>query len=343
VARTIPAPTPGLLALLLGVAGVLPVAGRAWGPEGGGRSFLLGFGVAAALALLARLRMTLPAIPGPFAGPLWLLAGTVGAALLGRHAVESFAISAAELPLSARVLGDLDLGDAGLLALLVLLSLVPATLGLLRRPRPGLGLLAALVLLPLLVLLGASSSAPGRILSNDGDLRAALAAAGVASTLSWSLVLAGPEALPLDALRPLWHGWLPRLLGPLALLGLPLWLLAVHGSGPLLAADEVVLDLPADRSFPPWGDRVGAGIEFLISVAAALSVLLLCARVAARRIAPLRGAILPPLAAAAGLLAALVPLPQLLVATAVSGWMAVLCGGEVRPPLPAAAALGEPP
>lgn len=324
-----PAATPALLAAGLGLAGSLPLLPRALDAADGAGAYLLVWPLVAVLAVLASQRWRLPSVPGPVPGLAWLLAGTAGAAVLGRRAVDCLLLAAAELPISSGVLPGIDLGDT-LLAAAALLMVAPFALrGVLRRPRPGLALVAVAALVVLCTPLVAGA---GRARLPGADPAGALALLPVACTLAWCGALLGPCAL---ALRPE-RRWLHRVAPPLVLgvtaACLPALLWTVGGGRGLLATDGVAVARAGARAFGHYGARVGAGLEASALLLALLIVLVLATRVAARSLPRLGGWVLPLAALAAAVLQARMSFDQLVLLAALAGWGAVLLGGPNEDP-----------
>ncbi|MCO4771451.1 MAG: hypothetical protein KDA24_15570 [Deltaproteobacteria bacterium] len=332
--HALPALTPSVLALLLSCSVVIGLSGRTFEASGGAGPWWGVWLLAAGAALVASFRSALPAIPGKAVGAIWLLAGALGGAILGRHALLSLMGAWGDLAVDAAALPGLAAGDLLLVAALLLPSFPIALASRLRSPRPALLLLSLVGLVPLLILLGPVLADGVPTPATPPDPSAALSALTVPAALLWITVLPGPASLPLSARRPLLHHWLPRLLTAAVLVGLPAVLL--HASGRALReAGALPLGEPGRRLFGRWGFEVGAGMECLVAVVAALVVLVLCARIAARSLPRLRSGVFPAMALAAGLCAAWLPPSLLLAGAALTGWIAVLWGVEpdgVTPP-----------
>ncbi len=337
--RALPAITPSVLAMLLSSGVFLTLAARSRSVAGTSEAWLGAWGIAAVVALLSSFRHALPALPGKVGGFTWLLAAATGAALVGRHAVDSLLGAWTDFPADESTLPGLDFGDSVLLVALVVPTLVTGLASKLRAPRPSLllpGLFGLGVLLVLLV----------PFLTPFGPaLRGEVPSPGVGSTSSflvaaallWVTTLPGPAALPLSSRRPLAHHWTPRLLGAATLVAIPALLLTLGGASGVKRAAQVQLTSPGARLFGRYGAEVGAGMECAVSLLAAYVLIVLCARVAARSLPGLRSGIFVVVAIAASLIAAWMPIQMLVVVTGVSGWLAVFWGtepeGAAPPPL----------
>ena len=334
--RVLPALTPSVLTLLLTSAVVLSLAGRTYETAGGAAAWWGAWVVAAGIALLGSFRSALPAVPVRGVGVLWLLAGALGGALLGRHALLALMAAWVDFPADHPGLPGLGQGDLALLVALLLPTVSVALASRLRSPRPALLVPALLRLAPVLVLLvpavASGFSAPKAPPEPAAGMPALLVMAG----LLWATVLPGSGTLPLSTRRPVMHHWMPRLLTVGVLVGLPTLLLAYSGED-LRRTGGVPLAQPGRRLFGYWGGEVGAGMECAVLLVAAGVLLVLCARIAARSLPRLRSGIFPALALAAGLCAAWLPPTALLAGAALTGWLAVLWGiepdGIAPPPL----------
>ena len=326
--RALPAVTPSVLALLLSAGVFLATAGRTLVAAGSAPGWWAAWIAAAVIALLASFRHALPAGPGPVGGGLWLVAGVCGAALLGRHAVDSLIVAWADFPADESTLPFLDLGDTLLLVALVVPAIVQGMASRLRAQRPALLLPTLFGLIPLLVVMVPFLS-PSRLGNAPpsptwGGLDPLL----VPLALLWATTLVGPAALPLSSRRAIAHHWAPRLLSSAALAGIPALLLALGGIAGVQRAGGVPLALPGRKLFGTWGFETGAGLEVAVALGAAWALIVLCARVAARSLPRLRSGIFFVLALAAALTAAWTPLPVLLAVSGGVGWLAVLWGTE---------------
>lgn len=319
--HALPAVTPGVLALLLGAIAALAGAGPSVDDVGSAGAWIGLWVAGAVLALLGSLRPLLPPVAGPLPGLAWLAAGSLGGALLGRHAVRSFLAAYEDFAADHLVLPGLDQADG----LLLLALLIPAgVIGLasrLRSPQPALLLPALLGLAPVVVLaVGAGGRSPRVVEPAAPELAALL----VPAALVWAVALPGPAALPLSGRRWLAHKVAPRVLGAAAVLAVPLLLLA--------ARSDLEAGVPTQnagvRVFGAWGGETAAGIECFGTLVALHVLLVLCARTAARSLPWLRSGVFPLLAAAAALLAAWTPIALLVPATAAAGWLAVALGAE---------------
>ncbi len=329
------AATPALLAACTGASAVLAVVARTQG-DAGAPAWRAAWCITGVVAGMAFLRGRLPSLWGrndgfSKAALWWLFAGVSGAALVGRHALDALLRTAVEVGFSAPLLGRWDLGDLSLLALTLLVAAPVALGGLLRRPRPELLTPALLGLVPLVVVIAAAQLRPVRD-GLDFAVAGAFPLVGTMLALAWAPALAGPAALPLQANRRITHHLLPPLVAVATLVALPLWLERSQGGSGLFGPDGVVLDLPAAGHFGLFGDRVGAGLECLASLMAMVIILLLCCRIAARRMPSLRSWVIPVFGGFAVALSAGLSHADLLVLAGVFGWGAVLLGAE--PALP---------
>jgi hypothetical protein len=278
---------------------------------------------AAGLAVVAVLRRLAPVVRGPAPGLSWWLAGVLGAAVLGRHVLDSLAISAAELPMDASVPGPFDLGDLTLWGLMLLATLATAGPRSGDHPgmRMGLGLIvmlapAAVLLLGSLSRVGFGSGLPEL---SWNQVPALHAAAGV-----WVLAMVICDEERASGRLGL-ASWLPPLLGCALLVALSWWLLSVHGGRGLERIDGAFFLRPGAMLFGPYGGRIGAGIESLATLAGIAALLCFSARSAL--IGRLLGSwerVVAVTSSAA--IAALVPLPSLIQLAALAGWLAVIMG-----------------
>lgn len=337
--RALPLLTPSVLALLLSAGIFLTLAGRTLSATGSTAGWWAAWISAAVVAFLASFRHALPAVPGRAGGGIWLIAGVLGAALLGRHAVDSLIAAWADFPADESTLPGLDLGDSVLLVALVLPAVAHGMASRLRAPRPALLLPGLIGLIPLLVVL-VPFLVPGGLGFRESSPRPEWAGATswlLPAALLWATTLPGPAALPLSSRRPFAHHWAPRLLGAGALAALPWVLLLIVGGANVRRAATVQLTAPGRRLWGAWGHETGAGLECAVALFAAYVLIVLCARVAARSLDRLRSGVFVLLAAAAGLVAAWTPLSILITATGIVGWLAVLWGtepeGAAPPPL----------
>ena len=337
---SMPLVSPSLIAGLLGVGAVLPVATRSLRAAESSGSWMLVWAMALGLALVATMRRRWPSWEHPSAGLAWQIAGALGAGVLLRHGADTLTVAAAEAPWSAGPVIGLDLGAWTLLAALLLLCLPAGFLHVLRAVRPGL-LVPSAVGIGLVVapLVGGGLHGVGLQPVQDSSLPATLA---IACTLAWTAALVGPAALPLRARRSLPDRAAPRLVLAIAHLGLPLALLAGARLPQRLAAEMVALGPAGRQAWGRLGYRVAAGMETLVCLLAALLVVVLAARVSARRMPGLRSAVVPAMAVAAGLVAGWLAQSTLLTAALVAGWFAVLVGPEAAPWVPAGRERIEP-
>lgn len=326
---SVPPLAPAMIAAALAVGSMLPVGSRSLRAAGDGETWQLAWAVALGLALVASMRRRWPAWSHPAAGGAWQLAGVLGAALLLRHAADTLALAAAEAPWSLGPFLGLDLAAWTVLGAILLLG-VPV--GSLRTVRPGL-------LVPSMIAVALALTPPalagldaGRPVTGDGSL---LDAVLVAGALAWTAALVGPSSLPLRAARSVPDRAAPRVLLALLYLGLPAALLASARVPRLLLEGPSMLGAAGAEAWGGWGVRIASGMDAGASLLAALAILLLSARVSARRQLRLRPIAAPLMAAAAGLLAGLLPMPTLLVFAALSGWAALAVGVEVAPWVPA--------
>ena len=197
--RVLPALTPAVLALLLTSAVVFALAGRTYEIAGGTAAWWGAWIIAAGIALLGSFRSALPAVPVRGVGVIWLMAGALGGALLGRHALLALMAAWADFPADHPGLPGLGQGDLALLAALLLPMLPVALASRLRSPRPALLVPALLGLAPVLVLLVpavmSGFSLPKTSPEPAGGVPALLVAAG----LLWATVLPGSGTLPPSA------------------------------------------------------------------------------------------------------------------------------------------------
>lgn len=330
---TMPLVSPSLIAGLLGVGAVLPLAARSLRTAGNDGAWMTAWAGALGLALLATMRRRWPSWEHPAAGTAWQLAGILGAAVLLRHGADTLLIAVAEAPWSLGPLLGLDLGAWTLLTALLLLCLPAGFLHVLRVVRPGL-LAPSLVGLAgvVIVLVWGGGGGPVPRPSLDGDPLGALV---IAATLAWTAALVGPAALPLRAVRSLPDRAAPRIVLALAHLALPIALLASAGGARRLLGGSAALSPAGRQAWGRYGGEIGAGVETVVCLLAALLVVVLAARVSARRMPGLRSAVVPIMAAAAGLMAGWLPQGTLLIAALVAGWSAVLLGPEAAPWVPA--------
>jgi hypothetical protein len=325
----VPRAAPTLIALVVGLGASLPLLGRSLDPAGRSDAWLLAWLATALLTGASAWRDRLPGVPGAWPGFAWLVAAVPAAALLGRHGIDSLSVAAAELPLSSGLPLGLDLGDALLLLALLVLTTPQALRAAIRGPRPGLALPALVAVGLLAALLGAAGWKTSHQLPSTSTSDA-LALLPACAALAWTGALLGPAALALDPRQRLLHRALPTAALVAIVAALPA-LLALQYGAALQRADGVLLSAVGRRAFGPYGDRVGAGFETLICLAGLLVLLTLIARIAARRLAGLRGWILPALAVATTLAAATLSTGQLVVAAAVTGWFALLLGRGADP------------
>ncbi|MEE2827585.1 MAG: hypothetical protein VX498_00235, partial [Myxococcota bacterium] len=178
-------------ACLLGSGLFLASASISRQAAGNHGAWLGAWAAVSAVVLLAVLRQRLPSLPilGSWcAPPLWLAAGLLGAALLGKQAVEGLSLAAADLALSSSRLPGLDLAECLLLGSLLVLLLPSLLLGRLSVGLLPLRLLSLLGLALLLVgavsaaLRGSFASVPNPSLP-EMDRRMILSLAA----LSWSV------------------------------------------------------------------------------------------------------------------------------------------------------------
>lgn len=326
-AVALPALLPTVLAAALAGASVVAIGARSLDAAGGGVTWMQAWALALGLSLLATMRRRWPALRTPGTGSLWAVAGVFGCALLVRHAMDCIVLAAQEAPWSAGDVLGFDLGE-GTIGLALLVLCVPATLlGGLRRPRPLL-LLPALIGLALVAappLVALVQGGPGAVKGGGALLPPTL----LAATLAWTAALVGPAALPLRAGRTFLDRALPRFALGAVLIGLP-WA-ALAAPRRVFGGEEILLAGAGVEAFGRWGSRIGAGCEGLFSLLAAVIVLVLAGRVAARALPWLRSGALIGLAAASALASAWLALPSLIVLTAVTGWLAVALGPEEAP------------
>jgi len=293
--------------------------------------WMLASWLTAGLALLAVLRRAIPRGPAELSGPLCWIAGLLGAAIFGRHALESLSIAAAELPISMSVLGPFDLGDLILWCLMLLA--VEAGGGRRSNRSPGirLGIALLVLLLPTLALLVLQVDSarmsfaqldPWRACGDCGDRLPGLA--GISLALAWTLAL-------VDCAKERAAGrlgiatWLPPIFGCLLLIVLPWWLMSGHAGSALYRVEGSFFARPAGYVFGLYGVRVGAGMETLVSLGGILGLLVFSARwpLMTKLLGAWERFVAVSLSALA---AALLPLTSLLTLAALVGWLAVVVG-----------------
>jgi hypothetical protein len=255
--------------------------------------------------------------------PVWWIAGVLAAAVLGRHALDSLSIAAAELPMTTQLIGPVDLGDLLLWALMLVAIQASAVSRSDRRPGPGLGIALVVMLVPAVVLI-LMNFEPSRMrvsllepMWTDVPWRSAAA-------LSWVLAVVTCEKERAAARLGL-ATWFPPLVGCVLLIALPWWLLASHGAAGLSRVDGAFFLHSGGRVFGYYGGRVGAGIETLVTLAGVVGLLVFSARwsVASRLLGAWERLVAISLSALA---AALLPLPNLFILAALIGWIAVIMG-----------------
>ncbi len=332
-AVALPALLPTVLAVVVAAASVVAIGARSLEAAGGGQTWLQAWAVALGLSLLATMRRRWPAFRTPASGSAWALAGVAGCALLVRHAMDCIVLAAQEAPWSTGDWMGFDLGEGTIALALAILSIPAVVLGGLRRPRPLLLFpsLVALVLLLSPLVLALLDTASGAV-ATGGSLVPPVLLAGC---LAWTAALVGPAALPLRAHRTFLDRALPRFALAGVLVGLPWAVLATAAPGRVIGGGEILLAEAGARAFGRYGDRIGAGCEGLFSLLAAVIVLVLAGRVAARALPWLRSGALIGLVALAAVASAWLPLPTLIFATGIIGWVAVLLGPEEAPWVPA--------
>jgi hypothetical protein len=312
-----------VLATTLALAVVLSSGERTLAAAAAPSAWMGAWCAAAGLAVLAVLRRLAPVVPGAAPGLSWWLAGVLGAAVLGRHVLDTLAIAAAELPMDAAVPGPFDLGDLSLWALMLLVTLAVAGPRSGSHPgmRMGLGLIvmlapAAVLLLDSLSRVRLDSGLPDLAWNQEPALAAA---AGV-----WVLAMVICDEERASGRLGL-ASWLPPLLGCALLVALPWWLLSVHGGGGLERIEGAFFLRPGAMLFGSYGGRIGAGIESLATLAAIAALLCFSARSAL--MGRLFGSWERGVAVtSSAVLAALVPLPSLIQVAALGGWLAVIMG-----------------
>jgi len=319
---------PVCLGLLLGAGALLAVGGRSLTAAGHSSPWLFAWLLAGLVVFSVGLRRSALPVPSVLRGSLWLAAGVAGAALLGRHFIEGLTRSAAEVPWSIAVLASVDLADLAFLLVFV------TSLALLALDEPwqvgsrGLDVVVSLVGLALLTLVALSlqASRPRSVAVDDAGLSLPLLV--VALSLAWIGAMVGPD--------PREPGPVPfairRISGLLASSAVMVagsrWLLLVHGDSRLLRADGLFLARPGTEVFGFWGDRMGAGLEGIVCLLAAVVVVVHTSRLAARSLPRLTGAVLPLAGLCAAVMAAVVPLVILVPVAGVSGWLALVVGVE---------------
>jgi hypothetical protein len=312
-----------VLATALSFAVVLSVSQRTVAMAGHGSVWMAACWLGAALALLAILRRTLPIAPVMVSAPLWWIAGVLAAAVLGRHALDSLSIAAAELPITSQVVGSVDLGDLLLWALMLVAIQASAGSRSARRPGPRLGIALVVMLLPAVVLL-AMNFETSRMRVSLLEPMWTGAPWRSAAALSWVLAVVTCEKERAAGRLGL-ATWLPPLVGCALLVALPWWLLASHGGAGLSRVDGAFFLHSGGRVFGYYGGRVGAGIETLVTLAGIVGLLVFSARwpLVARLFGAWERLVAISLSALA---AALVPLPDLFMLAALIGWIAVIMG-----------------
>jgi len=312
-----------VLATVLSFAVVLSVGERTVEMAGHGSVWIAACWLGAGLALLATLRRALPTAPVVVSAPLWWIAGVLAAAVLGRHALDSLSVAAAEVPMTTQLVGSVDLGDLILWSLMLLATQVSAASRSDRRPGPRLGIALVVMLLPALVLVAMNLQ--------TSRMRVALLEPMwtevpwvTAAALAWVFAMVTCEKERAAGRLGL-ATWLPPLVGCVLLVALPWWLLASHGGAGLSRVDGAFFLRSGGRVFGYYGGRVGAGIETLVTLAGIVGVLVFSARwsLAARLFGPWERLIAVSLSA---LVAALLSLPDLFVLATLVGWIAVIMG-----------------
>ena len=320
-----PAFAPLALAAALGLAASLPLAPLTWSAAEPAGHLLLVWPAVGLLSLLASQRWRLPSVRGPLPGLAWLAAGAAGSAVLGRRATDALMVCAAELPISSPVALGFDLGDALLVLGLLVVTTPFALRGALRAPRPGLAILAVAAVVAVAVpVLGGGGRTPS--LPQLTDPGGAVALLPTAAALAWCGLLVGPGALALDPRRRLLHRLAPPAL--LAVLAGGSGLLLLQRFGGASLDGDAVLARAGSRAFGAYGDRIGAGLE-TVALLLLLSVLLvLSVRLASRSLPRLGGWALPLVALAAVVLQSRLAFDVLVPLAAISGWLALLLGGD---------------
>jgi len=312
-----------VLATCLAFAVVLSVGERTVAMAGHGSVWMAACWIGAGLALFATLRRAMPVAPAMISAPLWWFSGVLGAAVLGRHALDSLAVSASELPITVQVIGSVDLGDLILWALVLVAMQVSAGSRSDQRPGPRLGVALVVMLLPALVMIAMNFQ--------SSRMRVALLEPvwtevpwKTAASLSWVFAMVTCEKERIAGRLGL-ATWLPPLLGCVLLIALPWWLLASHGGSGLARVEGAFFLRSGGQVFGFYGGRVGAGIETLVTLAGIVGLLVFSARwaLASRLLGGWERLVAISLSA---LVAAWMPLPDLFMLATLVGWIAVIMG-----------------
>ncbi|MBJ93504.1 MAG: hypothetical protein CMP23_03415 [Rickettsiales bacterium] len=317
-----------LLAAVLATAVVFSMAERSYLITSSTAQWLAAFVVAAGVGLLAGLRRLLPPVSTALAQPLLWLAGVLTVAVMGRHLVDSLAIAAAELPISASLPGGFDLGD-GLLWLVLVVGL--GLSGGFEPPKSRSGLRLALGLALLLApawILVAMTLQPARLDAVWPGLDFVGAPWQPLLALAWVFALMGCERERLAGRRGI-ATWGPMLFAVGLIVFIPICLLELKVTSALTREPGAVLMRPGAVVFGYFGGRVGAGLEAAATLAGALSVLVFSARW--RLAAGVLGRAELIVAATLAVLAvACFSLPHLILLASLLGWSSVIMGLPTR-------------